>query len=61
MNNHRFTRNLIRAVCMSLITVTASSQAQFVGQDIISTDQFDLFTLPLDMPEPTIKAPQFQI
>jgi subtilisin family serine protease len=48
---------------MGLTVATLSSQAQVLGQDIISTDQFDLFTLPISVPHTVPKAvskPDFQ-
>ena len=68
MKNHRCTLtytlassfSYIRTVTlgMGLMVISLTSHAQLLGQDIISMDQLDLFTLPIELPQ-AVPQPEF--
>lgn len=47
---------------LGFMVASFSSHAQLLGQDIISMDQLDLFSLPIELPQPEVpKLPSSQI
>ena len=68
MKNHRCTLTYTLASSFSYIctftlglgfmVASFSSHAQLLGQDIISMDQLDLFSLPIELPQPEVSQPE---
>ena len=68
MKNHRYTLtcpltsslSYIRTFTLGLgfMVASFSSHAQLLGQDIISMDQLDLFSLPIELPQPEVSQPE---
>lgn len=68
MKNHRCTLTCtltssftyIRTFTLGLgfMVASFSSHAQLLGQDIISMDQLDLFSLPIELPQPEVSQPE---
>ncbi len=43
---------------LGFMVASFSSHAQLLGQDIISMDQLDLFSLPIELPQPEVSQPE---